>query len=81
MNPIRRIPRDEWGAQLKSYGCYPAAGMGSLQTAEFWRWPWGGYPFTAPCDADGFMDMWAFQRLLSDMAALAPADWVFLTDV
>jgi len=77
LNAVRRKPRDEWETELRSYGCYPAKGLSALQTAEWWRWPWGGYPFTVPVEADGTIETWAFQRILGDMAALAPDDWQF----
>lgn len=74
---LRRYDRDRWEAELRSYGCAPLEGQTTLNTAEWWRWPWGGYPFTVPVDPEGFVDVWAFQRLLADMARLAPDDWEF----
>lgn len=74
---VRMLPRTEWEKRLRGYGCYPQEGLTKLNTAEWWRWPWGGAPFTVPCEADGSMDMGAYHRLLADMATLAPRDWDF----
>jgi hypothetical protein len=49
-----------------------------LNTAEWWRWPWPpNIPFTVAVDEEGYADVWAFQRLLADMARLAPPGWEF----
>ena len=77
MSPVRLLPREEWERKLRHYGCEPLEGLGPLNTAEWWRWPWGGVPFTVPVEADGRMDEWALRRIESDMAKLAPPDWEF----
>ena len=77
MISIQRLPRDQWERRLRSYGCYPADGLTVLNTAEWWRWPFPAPPFTVPVDADDYCDTFAFMRLLSDMARLAPPNWVF----
>ena len=33
---------------LRSYGCSKLEGLTPLNTANWWRWPWGGAPFTLP---------------------------------
>ena len=76
MSPLRLISIDEAKARLRSYGCKPLAGKGRLNTAEWWQWPWGGAPFLLPFDGD-VVDEWALQRLIADMAKLAPAGWAF----
>ncbi len=76
MIALRRFPREEWEGVLRSYGCEPLEGVGPLNTAEWWRFPWEPHvPFTVPVDEDGYADPWGFQRLLSDMARLAPKGW------
>lgn len=62
---------------LRSYACYQQDGLTPLNTAEWWRWPWGGAPFTIPAEHDGSMDQGSFHRLLADMATLAPKGWEF----
>lgn len=75
--PVQRLPRERWEPELRSYGCEPLKGKTPLNTAEWWRWPWGGCPFTVPVDPDDYVETWAFQRLLADMARLAPPNWEF----
>ena len=78
MTAFRRLPRGEWEAQLRAHGCLPLDGKGALNTAEWWRWPWPPHiPFTVAVDEEGYADPWAFQRILADMAKLAPPDWQF----
>ena len=74
---FKRISRGEWERELCRYGCRPLEGTTKLNTAEWWRWPWGAYPFTVPVDEDGYCDYWAYQRILADMAGSAPEDWEF----
>jgi hypothetical protein len=74
---VRFISRAQVEARLRSYDCSPLEGKGPLNTANWWRWPWGGPPFVLPLDEGGVMDEWAFQRLLADMARLAPPNWKF----
>lgn len=77
MIAVRLLPRDDWDRRLRSYGCCPLEGLTQLNTAEWWRWPWGGAPFTVPCEVDGSMDEWTFQGIMKDMGELAPPDWEF----
>ncbi len=74
---LNRLPKAKWEAELKFYGCAPLEGKTQLNTADWWRWPWGGSPFTVPVEPDGFCELWAFQRILANMATLAPDDWEF----
>jgi hypothetical protein len=74
---VRRLPREDWEKKLRSYGCRPAEGLTPLNTAEWWRWPFPGPPFTVPIDDEGYCDAAAFQRLIADMARLAPPGWQF----
>jgi hypothetical protein len=76
---VRIIPRSEAIAKLTSYGCKPLHGKGRLNTAEWWRWPWGGTPFLLPFEGET-VDAWALQKLVADMAALAPPGWKFPDD-
>lgn len=71
--------REWWEAELRRYGCKPAIGVPKTRTGEWWRWPWPhSYPFHVPViGPEGRCDVWAFQRVLSDMAKLAPDDWRF----
>lgn len=55
------LPRPEWEAKLKRWGCTPLAGLGKLNTAEWWKGPRG--VFTVPIEADGSCDFWAIQRI------------------
>jgi len=73
---VRVIPRAEAIAKLRSYGCEPLQGKGSLNTAEWWRWPWGGAPFLLSCEGET-VDAWVMQKLIADMAVLAPLGWKF----
>lgn len=77
MIAVRRFSRQEWEKKLRSYGCYPAEGLTALNTAEWWRWPWRGPPFTVPVEDDGYCDARAIQKLIIDMALLAPPDYRF----
>lgn len=72
--------REEWEKALRDYGCKPLEGKGALNTAEWWRMAWGGYPFTVPVDEEGRCDVWAFNRLVVDIFKLAPPDWQPPTD-
>lgn len=65
---------------LRSYGCSPLNGKTSLNTANWWQWPWGGAPFTLPCEGDQ-IDEWAYRRIIADMNFLAPAGWEFPSNV
>lgn len=80
MISIRTLSRGSAEAVLLSYGCQKLQGLGPLNTAEWWQWPWGGTPFTLPFEDGAFVDQWALQRLLADMARLAPDNWVFPDD-
>jgi hypothetical protein len=73
---VRRIPLADAEATLRSYGCRPLSGKTALNTARWWRWPWGGPPITLPNDGET-VDAWALQKLIADMAKLAPPDWEF----
>jgi hypothetical protein len=77
MISVRVLQREEWERRLRSYGCCPLEGSTKLNTAEWWRWPWGGAPFLVPCEVDGAMDQWAFQGIMHDMGQLAPPGWEF----
>lgn len=77
MIAVRLLQREEWEKRLRSYGCYPAERLTQLNTAEWWRWPWGAAPFTVPVEFDGSIDDRTFQGLMHDMAELAPPDWEF----
>src|SRR3954471_3334874 len=46
----RMLPRAEWEAELRYYGCDPLEGKGSLNTAELWQMPWERWPFTVPLE-------------------------------
>lgn len=77
MASLRMLGREEWEKRLRSYGCYPVKGLTKLNTAEWWRWPWGGAPFTVPVEENGSIDMGAYHRLQADLATLAPPGWEF----
>jgi len=66
----------DWNAQLRSLGCEPEDIGKPLNTAEWWRSPWGAL-FAVPAETDGRMDEWALQRLVADLLALAPQGWPF----
>lgn len=76
MIALRRIPRAEWEAILKSYGCKPLVGSGSLNTAEFWQMPWQSYPFTVP-NEDGWVTQMDMDYLVRLIAESAPEGWEF----
>ena len=77
MIAVRRLRREEWEKRLRSYGCYPQEGLTPLNTAEWWRWPFPAPPFTVPVDDEGYIEQWAYQALMADMAKLAPVGWEF----
>jgi hypothetical protein len=77
MIAVRRLARAEWEKKLRHYGCYPAEGLSPLKTAEWWRWPWPGPPFTVPVDSEGHCDARSLLKLIADMARLAPPGWRF----
>ena len=76
MSPVRFVPREEWEAELRYYGCEPLAGKGKLNTAEWWRMPFQAYPFTVPCEADGRMPQSALEDRVLKILAAAPDDWI-----
>jgi hypothetical protein len=69
----RFLTRAEWEAKLRRWGCEPLSGVGPLNTAEWWKRPEGGIPFTVPAEEDGSCDFWAIQRLASDFGRPPPA--------
>ena len=77
MNVVSLVPREEWEEALRDHGCEPLEGKGPLNTAEWWRMPWGGYPFTVSVDEEGRCDSWALNRLIADIIRLAPPGWEF----
>jgi hypothetical protein len=79
MVTVRFLHKPEWEAKLRKYKCEPLSGKGLLNTAEWWKTPWGSL-FIVPAEADGRCDEWAFQRLISDIMKLAPTSWVFDDD-
>ena len=76
MIAVRFLHRDEWEIRLRDYGCEPLEGKGRLNTAEWWRMPWGT-PFTVPIEEDGRCDEWAIHKLILDIVKDAPAGWEF----
>jgi len=76
MLAVRFLHRHEWEAKLRSYGCEPLVGKGALNTAEWWRMPWGQL-FTVPIESDGRCDEWAIHRLILDVVSCAHTDWKF----
>lgn len=77
MISVQILCREEWEKRLRGYGCYPQDGLTPLNTAEWWRWPFKASPFTVSIDQDGHMDIWAYQKIMHDMATLAPVGWEF----
>ena len=57
------LPRAEWEADLRHYGCRPLEGKGPLNTAELWQMPWQGWPFTVNLEDGGRMHMAEQDRL------------------
>lgn len=83
MIAFRRRPRKEWEAELRQYGCYPAEGMTPLNEtgAEWWRYPWGGYPFPVAVDEDGWLGQVDLDDLIMDLIQLANEyRWEFPND-
>lgn len=81
MIAVRLIKLATVEAKLLRYGCEPLKGRGTLNTANWWRWPWGGAPFTLPlADKYGNIDEWAYRQLMADLARLAPDGWEFPQD-
>jgi len=77
---LRFLPREEWEAELRFYGCRPLAGKGALNTAEFWQTPWHTYPFTVPVEDDGRMLDDDLRELVLRITASAPPDTTFPYD-
>jgi hypothetical protein len=73
---VRFLDRSEWESKLRSYKCEPLVGKGELNSAEWWKAPWG-HPFTVPVESDGNCDQWALQRLIADIMRGAPSDTTF----
>jgi hypothetical protein len=48
----RLFARSEWEPILCDFGAQPLEGKGRLNTAEWWRAPWG-VPFVVPIDESG----------------------------
>jgi hypothetical protein len=47
----RLLQRTDCEAKLRRWGCEPLAGLGKLNTAEWWHCKErGGYPFTVPIE-------------------------------
>ena len=76
MIALRRLPREEWEATLRSYGCKALEGSGALNTAEFWLMPFQSYPFTVPTD-DGYLGPFELQHLIALICNSAPDGWNF----
>lgn len=66
------LSRQQWEAKLRRWGCTRLEGAGELNTAEFWRGPNGGYPFTVPVEDDGSCDFWAIQQIVADFGRPPP---------
>jgi hypothetical protein len=73
MIALRFLARTEWEAKLRQYHCAPVAGLGRLNTAEWWRAKWN-FLFTVPIEADGSLYQKAFQDLIADLMRSAPPD-------
>src|SRR5450756_2184952 len=52
--------------------------LNATQYVEWWRWPFAAPPFTVPIDNEGYCNMRAYLKLISDMSRLAPPGWNFL---
>ena len=71
----RTLTRLQWERKLRALGCSPLEGLGSLNTAEWWK-DRDGYPFTVPTEDDaGTCDFWAIQRLCRDLGHESWAEW------
>lgn len=77
MIALRFLPREEWEAELRFYGCKPLEGQVALNTAEFWRTPWQSYPFTVPVEDDGRMLEADLMELVLTITAGAPPGTTF----
>lgn len=80
MISLRFLPREEWEAELRFYGCKPLVGQGPLNTAEFWQMPWQSYPFNVPVEEDGRMLQVDLQELVLRIIGSAPPDTTFPYD-
>jgi hypothetical protein len=60
---LKFLPRAAWEAKLRRWGCEPLPGKGKLNTAEWWKSPVTGYPFTVPIEENGDCEFWAIHRL------------------
>jgi hypothetical protein len=59
---------------LRDFGAKPLEGKGPLNTAEWWRTPWG-IPFVVPIDqASRCLEEDIF-RLAADVLRTMPPDW------
>jgi hypothetical protein len=76
MIALRFRPREEWEARLRQYQCVPVAGLGRLNTAEWWRARWN-FLFTIPVEDDGSCHEQAFQSVVAKVVASAPSNTVF----
>jgi|tagenome__1003787_1003787.scaffolds.fasta_scaffold20862063_3 hypothetical protein len=74
------LPRAEWEAELRYYGCDPLEGKGSLNTAELWQMPWERWPFTVPLEDNSMMHMATMDRLRLLIVGSAPKGTQFPYD-
>ncbi len=77
MISLRLIRRSEWEAKLRHLGCAPQEGVTKLNTAEFWAFPWKGYPFTVPVESNGRMTEQNLHRTMAMVRGEAPEGWSF----
>jgi hypothetical protein len=76
MIALRFLPRSEWERRLRQYHCRPVAGLGRLNTAEWWRARWN-FLFTVPIEGDGSCYEDDFQRVIAKLMISAPPDTRF----
>ena len=75
MATVRLLPRAQWEMGLRAYDCSPLEGKGPLNTAEWWRAPWG-FLFTVPVEGpESHCEEQAFNRLLIHIQQSRPPDW------
>jgi hypothetical protein len=70
----RLFDRSQWEEILRDFHARPLEGKGPLNTAEWWRAPWGR-PFVVPIDEAGRCLEEDILRLASDVIRTMPPDW------
>jgi hypothetical protein len=76
MPAMRLFKRSEWEARLARVHCEPLQGKTKLNTAEWWKAPWG-FVFTVPVDQNDMINQIDLSAVIADVVADAPPGYSF----